>query len=140
MAARAPVLGKVLIVDDEVDTADMLKKILQLEGHTVELAFSGREALKYLGVEPLKPSVTLPDMLILDIMMPEMDGITVYQKLMAAAHTKSLPIVVLTARSQNQDSRLLSLSVAGYIPKPFDVKDLCAIVNGVLVNVEEKRR
>ena len=140
MANLAPVLGTILVIDDEADAAAMIKRILQREGHAVELAFSGREALKFLGVEPLDSSAPLPDMLILDIMMPEMDGITVYRKLKAAAHTKPLPIVVLTARSQNQDSRLLSLSVAAYIPKPFDVKDLRAIVNGVLANVREKRR
>jgi len=112
---------KVLIVDDEPDTLELVKLVLESGGFETVLATTGKEALKKL--EALRP-----DLVLLDIMMPDMDGWEVFRKI-KEKNTK-MPIAILTAKAQNFD-RLLGLHVLkadDYITKPFGKNELISRV------------
>ena len=108
---------KIMVVDDEPDTVDLVKLVLETEGFEVITAFSGAECLKKLALEK-------PDAMLLDIMMPEMDGWEVFKKI--REKYKDLPVAMLTVRNRDID-KMLGLHVLkadDYITKPFGRKDL----------------
>ncbi len=108
---------KIMVVDDEPDTVDLVKLVLEKEGFEVIIAFSGRECLEKIALEK-------PDAVLLDIMMPEMDGWEVFKKI--RERFEELPVAMLTVRSQDID-KMLGLHVLkanDYITKPFGRKDL----------------
>ncbi len=107
---------KVLIVDDEPDTLELVKLVLESGGFETLLAKSGIEAVAQIEKKP--------DLVLLDIMMPDMDGWDVFRKIKEKDST--IPIVILTAKAQNID-RLLGLHVLkadDYITKPFGKNEL----------------
>jgi two-component system alkaline phosphatase synthesis response regulator PhoP len=106
-------MAKLLVVDDEKDIVELLTFLLQKDGHHIIHAFNGIEALKLVAVE-------IPDLIILDIMMPEMDGYAVYSKLSENPITRSIPILILTARAKMRDLFEVAPNVASYVEKPFD--------------------
>jgi two-component system response regulator VicR len=108
---------KVLVVDDEPDTLELVKLVLESAGFKTLLATSGKEALKL-------AEASKPDLVLLDIMMPDMDGWEVFRKL--KEKDPAIPIAILTAKAQNID-RLLGLHVLkadDYITKPFGKNEL----------------
>jgi two-component system response regulator VicR len=108
---------KIMVVDDEPDTVDLIKLVLETEGFEVVSAYSGMECLEKLEIE--KPAAVL-----LDIMMPEMDGWEVFKKI--REKYEDLPVAMLTVRNQDID-KMLGLHVLkadDYITKPFGRKDL----------------
>ncbi len=108
---------KVLIVDDEPDTLELVKLVLESGGFETVLAASGKEALD-------KLETSKPDLVLLDIMMPDMDGWGVFRKI--KEKNSMVPIAILTAKAQNFD-RLLGLHVLkadDYITKPFGKNEL----------------
>ncbi len=108
---------KVLIVDDEPDTLELVKLVLESDGFKTVQAGNGIEALK-------EVDVSKPDLVILDIMMPDMDGWEVFRKI--KEKDPKMPIAILTAKAQNID-RLLGLHVLkaeDYITKPFGKNEL----------------
>lgn len=108
---------KIMVVDDEPDTVDLIKLVLETEGFEVITAFSGNECLDRLPLEN-------PDAVLLDIMMPEMDGWEVFKKI--REKYKKLPVAILTVRNQDID-KMLGLHVLkanDYITKPFGRKEL----------------
>lgn len=112
---------KVLIVDDEPDTIELVKLVLESGGFETVLAASGKEALNEL-------EVSKPDIVLLDIMMPDMDGWEVFRKI--KEKNAKMPIAILTAKAQNFD-RLLGLHVLkadDYITKPFGKNELISRV------------
>ncbi len=108
---------KIMVVDDEPDTVDLVKLVLETEGFEVITAYSGRECLEKLDKEK-------PDAVLLDVMMPEMDGWEVFKKI--KKKYKDLPVAMLTVRNQDIDKMLglHVLKVNDYITKPFGRKDL----------------
>lgn len=109
-------MKKIMVVDDEPDTVDLIKLVLETEGFEVISAYSGRECLEKLEKE--KPAAVL-----LDIMMPEMDGWEVFKKI---REKYELPVAMLTVRNQDID-KILGLHVLkadDYITKPFGRMDL----------------
>ena len=105
--------GKVLIVDDEIHVVQILDYKLKKAGYQVLGASSGPQALEMCKQEP-------PDIILLDIMMPEMDGWEVLAKLKADDATKNIPVFMLTAKAQRADlMKGLSRGVDHYIIKPF---------------------
>ena len=106
---------KILLVDDEDDIREVAKLSLQMmRGWEVDTAASGVEALRLASESP-------PDAILLDVMMPEMDGPAVVQQLQADDATAEIPVVFLTAKVQGSDQRRFEhLGVAGVLPKPFD--------------------
>lgn len=108
---------KVLIVDDEPDTLELIKLVLESGGFETVLAPTGKDALDLIGSSK-------PDLVLLDIMMPDMDGWDVFRKI--KEEDSELPIAILTAKAQNID-RLLGLHVLkadDYITKPFGKNEL----------------
>lgn len=108
---------KILIVDDEPDTVDLVKLVLETEGFEVMTAYSGKQCLELLDVK-------MPDAVLLDLMMPEMDGWEVFKKI--KEKYEDLPVAMLTVRNQDIDIMLglHVLKANDYITKPFGRKDL----------------
>ncbi len=119
---------KVLIVDDEPDTLELVKLVLESGGFTTMLAKSGSEALNI--IEDSKP-----DLVLLDIMMPDMDGWEVFRKI--KEKFAGIPVAILTAKAQNID-RLLGLHVLkadDYITKPFGKNELIDRVRKLMLTI-----
>jgi len=126
-------MGNILVVDDEPEVVTLLRFLLEREGHAVAEASNGQVALKVLGLEPPDPAATLPDLMILDIMMPVMDGFALNSRLQSFPSTRSLPVIVLTAKGQKmRDLFQSSSNVAAYVQKPFDPKMLKDLIAGIL--------
>jgi DNA-binding response OmpR family regulator len=106
---------------------DLIRLILGRKGFTVTGATGGREGLELVAK-------SLPDVVLLDLMMPDMDGWEVYQKLKANEATREIPVIVVTAKAQSID-KVLGLHIAkvdDYITKPFGPQDLIESIEKVL--------
>jgi DNA-binding response OmpR family regulator len=118
---------RVVYIEDEQEMIDLVKLILSRKRFEVIGANGGREGLD--AVRKISPAVIL-----LDLMMPDMDGWEVYQQLKADESTRDIPVIVITAKAQNID-KVLALHIAkvdDYIPKPFTPKDLLDSIEKVL--------
>lgn len=111
---------KILVVDDQPINVQVLKRKLEREQLQVLTAFSGAEALETVAKEK-------PDLILLDVMMPDMDGIEVCTRLQASEETKSIPVIFVTARA-SKESKLEGLGVGAvdYITKPIDLDETFA--------------
>lgn len=126
-------MATILIVDDEPEIVTLLRFILEKDGHAVVEATNGRAAMQVLGIDPPNPDVKLPDLMILDIMMPVMDGYTLNTRLQDFPSTRALPVIVLTAKGQRmRDLFESSPNVSAYVQKPFDPKMLRELITGIL--------
>ena len=115
--------SRILIAEDEVNIAESLSFILGRAGYDVDAVADGEAALRQ--VRKL-----MPDLLILDVMLPGMNGFELLKTLRADARLKHLPVIVLTARTQPHDRELAeSIGVAAYLTKPFSNRDLVAHVS-----------
>ncbi len=117
----------VVCVEDEPEMIDLVKLILGRKGFDLVGAVGGREGLE--TVRKLKP-----DLVLLDLMMPDMDGWEVYQQMKADDELKNIPVIVVTAKAQSID-KVLGLHIAkvdDYVTKPFGPQELLQSVNKVL--------
>ncbi len=121
-------MAKILIVDDEEHIVALMRFILEKSGHNVSSAGNGQEALRVLGVDPSDEALVLPDLMILDVMMPIMDGYTAALAIRNCPRTAALPIVVVTAKGDMRHLFEAIPSVAVFFEKPFDPKDLRAVI------------
>jgi DNA-binding response OmpR family regulator len=126
--ARVPgeeVSKRVLIVEDEQDVADLVADVLDLEGFEAQVARSGETALD--------DALTFhPDVVLLDLMMPGVDGFEVARRLQAHPETNSLPIVVMTAM-HDAPSRAQEVGTYLFLAKPFDIGDLIQTVERAMI-------
>ncbi|MBI4677348.1 MAG: response regulator [Elusimicrobia bacterium] len=123
----------ILIVDDEPEIVTLLRAVLAKDGFTIAEASNGQAALERLGIDPRTPGTILPDLIVLDIMMPVMDGYELNKRLQADPTAKDIPIVVLTAKGQKmRDLFEVAPNVAAYIQKPFDPKTLRELIAGII--------
>jgi len=123
---------KVLIVEDEKDIIKMLEYNLKKEGLRVLSVRDGEDALDSANRE-------LPDLIILDLMLPGMDGLEVCKELKKETKTAPIPVIMLTAKSQESDKVLgLELGADDYITKPFSPRELIARIKAVLRRTKEK--
>ncbi|MFA6319142.1 MAG: response regulator, partial [Elusimicrobiota bacterium] len=95
-------MAVILVVDDEKDTVALLRYMLEKDGHQVLEANDGEAALRAVGLDPAggedaAPAV-MPEIILLDVMMPKMDGYSVYARLQQSERTQGIPVVVLTAK------------------------------------------
>lgn len=121
----------VLVVDDEPDLRELLATRLRADGVRVATAADGHAALALLA----GPAETLPQLVLLDLMMPGVDGWHVLRRLRAQETTRDLPVIVLTARDSPQDRATgAELGVADYIHKPFDLGALVREIEGTLAS------
>ena len=118
--------SKILIVDDNVDAVELLEKRLRSEGYNTADAYDGEEGLK-------KVVEYNPDLIILDVMMPKLDGYEVCKRLKTDENTRYIPVLMLTAKS-DVESKVKGLDIGAddYLPKPFDYKELSARVRSLL--------
>lgn len=118
---------RILVVEDEIDIAELIKHTLERTGDAaVEVASSGDAALKAVTETP-------PDLVILDLNLPSIDGTEVCRLLRARPATAALPIIMLTARTAESDRVLgLDLGADDYVTKPFSLRELAARVRAVL--------
>jgi two-component system, OmpR family, response regulator MtrA len=108
----------VLIADDDADILSLVKAVLERSGHEVVAASDGTEALA--SVRARKP-----DLVVLDIAMPEVDGLEVLRRLRADPTTSELPVVLLSARAQEADvERGFAIGASAYLKKPFSPREL----------------
>ena len=111
-------MKKLLVVEDEIDLANALKMRFESIGYAVDTAIDGQQALQKVRDNP-------PDLIILDLMLPKIDGYKVSRILKFDEKYKDIPIIMLTAKAQEKDKELgLQVGASAYIVKPFDSKDL----------------
>jgi DNA-binding response OmpR family regulator len=117
---------RILVVDDEPDLIAVLRMGLQMEGFEVLEAADGAAGLE-------RARADKPDLIVLDLMLPKMDGYQVCRSLKFDSRYKSLPIFILSARPGEQDRRLaLEMGADDFIRKPYDLKELVAKIRGRL--------
>ena len=119
-------MKKILIVDDEKDLVEMLEVRIGALGYEVFKAYDGQEGLE-------KARETKPDLIILDIMMPKMNGYEVCRFLKFDEEFKNIPILMLTARGQDQDKKVGDdVGADAYMTKPFDGNELVTKIKEML--------
>jgi diguanylate cyclase (GGDEF)-like protein len=124
---------RILVVDDDPDIARFLRLTLTMEGFQVETAGDGQQAIDII-------SGWQPDLVLVDLMMPGVDGLEVTRRLRANAMTTALPVIMLTAKGQTADKVVgLEAGADDYIVKPFDTMELVARVRGTLRRNQEFR-
>jgi phosphate regulon transcriptional regulator PhoB len=119
-------MGTILIVEDERDIADLVKYHLEKEGLAARVIGDGKQAWDLIARDH-------PDLVVLDLMLPGMDGLELCRRLRANTATRSIPIIMLTARADEVDRIIgLELGADDYVPKPFSPRELVARVRAVL--------
>jgi len=125
---------RILVVDDEIDLLELVRYNLVKEGYDVVCVGSGEEALKAARKDP-------PDLIVLDLMLPTVDGLEVCRRLKAEARTRDIPIVMLTAKSEETDVISgLDRGADDYIAKPFSPRVLTARIKALLRRHDTKRQ
>jgi two-component system response regulator VicR len=118
---------RILCIEDHPEMIELIRLILGRRGYEVEGAVGGREGLEAMAANP-------PDLVLLDLMMPDVDGWEVYRQIKAQKEISHVPVIVVTAKAQGID-RVLGLHIAGvddYITKPFGPKELTQSVERIL--------
>jgi len=126
-AEMAEISKKVVYIEDEPEMIDLVRLILSRKGYEVIGANGGRE-----GLDTIRQK--LPDLVLLDLMMPDMDGWDVYQQMKSVEATRDIPVIVITAKAQSID-KVLGLHIAkvdDYISKPFSPQELVESVEKVI--------
>jgi CheY-like chemotaxis protein len=118
----------ILIVDDSNTNNFLLESILESEGFNTSTAFSGKEALKLISNEK-------PDLILLDIMMPNLDGFSVLEELQQRTDTKQIPVVFVTAKNEEALwQKAIDNGARDLILKPIDVTKVIDVVKKILIN------
>jgi phosphate regulon transcriptional regulator PhoB len=119
-------MGTILVVEDERDIADLVKYHLEKAGLPARIVADGKHALDLISREP-------PDLVILDLMLPSLDGLEVCRRLRGSPATQGIPVIMLTAKAEEVD-RIVGLEMGAddYVPKPFSPRELVARVKAVL--------
>jgi phosphate regulon transcriptional regulator PhoB len=125
-------MAKILIVDDEKDIADLVAYNLEKEGFDTIKAYDGGDVLKTVKTQK-------PDLIILDLMLPRMNGLDLCKAIRANPETAHLPIIMLTAKADEVDKIIgLEIGADDYMTKPFSVKELMARVRSIFRRIQER--
>jgi two-component system, chemotaxis family, chemotaxis protein CheY len=122
----------ILVVDDDPDILEALSEILEAEGFEIRRARNGKEALERLEPDP-------PQLILLDLMMPVMDGWEFAQRMRQRPSVASIPLIVLSA-DRNVGSKALDIGAVGHLAKPFELNDLLDMVRSALKGPSETPR
>jgi DNA-binding response OmpR family regulator len=123
-------MARVMVVDDDAVILELITMNLQLEGHEVVTAMTGTQALQVARDE-------LPEVLVLDVMIPDMDGFEVCRTLGQDDATSGIPVVLLSARALHSDVEAgLRAGAVEYVTKPFDPLELVAVVERYATSVD----
>ncbi|MBN1993258.1 MAG: response regulator [Anaerolineae bacterium] len=136
----------IMVVDDNPEFLDGIQLILQMEGFEVWTVTSGQQALDELfavfqaKIKNLNPDRHLPDLILADIMMPEMDGYAFYGHVRNNPYLNHIPFIFLTAKDSLEDIRYgKELGSDDYLPKTSETEDLLAAIRGKLKRIEQRR-
>jgi two-component system alkaline phosphatase synthesis response regulator PhoP len=122
--------GKILVVDDEIYIVHILDFSLGMEGYEVLTALDGEQAVD-------KARSEHPDLIVLDIMMPKLDGYETCKILKAGEDTKNIPVILLSAKGRNVDQKIgFEVGADDYITKPFNSGELMARINRIMRKAE----
>ncbi len=122
---KRPLVSRVLIVEDEVNIVESLSFLLEREGFEVTSVLDGAQALSFIDENR-------PDLLILDVMLPGVDGYEILRKIRANAKLKDMPVVMLTAKMQQHDRRTAEqIGVNAFVTKPFSNAEVVSIVKNL---------
>ena len=125
--------GRILVVDDEIYIVHILDFSLGMEGYEVITALDGEQALE-------KARTEKPDLIVLDIMMPKLDGYETCKMLKAEAATKDIPVILLSAKGRNVDQKIgFEVGADDYITKPFSPRKLVERINAILGQTSSHR-
>ena len=120
-------MSRILLVEDDADMVNLARRWLERAGHAVQHTADGPAALKLVEADPL------PDLVLLDVMLPKMDGFELLRRLRAAPRTKSLPVMMVTSFSRDKDvERGRSLGANDYLVKPLMELDFLKRVEHLL--------
>ena len=126
--------GRILVVDDEIYIVHILDFSLGMEGYEVVTALDGEQALE-------KARAEKPDLIVLDIMMPRLDGYETCKQLKADAATKDIPVILLSAKGRNVDQKVgFEVGADDYITKPFSPRKLVERINAILGHGTSQQR
>lgn len=116
----------ILVIEDEEDIVELLRYNLEREGYQVSAAHTGVDGFR-------KARTLKPDLVLLDLMLPEMNGLEICRRLKESASTKSIPIIMLTAKTEEADTVSgLEMGADDYVPKPFSPRVLLARIRAVM--------
>jgi two-component system, OmpR family, alkaline phosphatase synthesis response regulator PhoP len=123
-------MSRILVVEDDKDISELIAHYLRKAGHAIDIAASGTAAVAHAKSAP-------PDLIVLDLMLPGMDGLVVCQTLRANPATAAIPIIMLTARGEEAE-RIAGLEVGAddYVTKPFSPRELTARVAALLRRIQ----
>jgi DNA-binding response OmpR family regulator len=125
---------RILIVEDDPDIAQLVARYLDKAGYVTERVTTGRDAVQAISVKP-------PDLLVLDLMLPQLDGLEVCRLVRANEATEGLPIIMLTARAEESERIVgLELGADDYLAKPFSPSELVARVRALLRRATRETR
>ena len=125
--------GKILVVDDEIYIVHILDFSLGMEGYEVVTALDGEQALEKVKTEK-------PDLIVLDIMMPKLDGYEVCKNIKSSATTQHIPVILLSAKGRNVDQKLgFDVGADDYITQPFRPRKLVERINQLLGQTVSER-
>ena len=126
--------GRILVVDDEIYIVHILDFSLGMEGYEVITALDGEQALE-------KARTEKPDLIVLDIMMPKLDGYETCKRLKADAITKDMPVILLSAKGRNVDQKVgFEVGADDYITKPFSPRKLVERITAILGHGTSQQR
>jgi len=118
--------GEILVVDDDPIFCSIMNELLRRHGYRVQVAFSVADAMELLRSSK-------PDLILTDVMMPEVDGLTLVRALRSDPGWDQIPTVVVSARVMEMDRQAAAAAGAdGFLPKPFSFQNLHAMINGYL--------
>ena len=125
--------GRILVVDDEIYIVHILDFSLGMEGYEVTTALDGEAALERVAEQK-------PDLIVLDIMMPKLDGYETCKILKAESGTKDIPVILLSAKGRNVDQKIgFEVGADDYITKPFSPRKLVERINAILGQTSPNR-
>lgn len=126
-------MARILVVDDEKNIVELVQYNLQREGYEVLVAYDGNEALSVTHTQK-------PDLIVLDVMLPGMDGLEVCRRLSQDEQTRNIPVIMLSARADELDKVLgLELGADDYVTKPFSPRELVARIKARLRRLQVDR-
>src|SRR5580698_1729803 len=124
---------KILVVEDDRDISELISYNLEREGYEIACLYDGGQAVEFVNKRK-------PELIILDLMLPEVDGIEICRTLKSDPNTKHIPIVMLTAKSEEADVVVgLQMGADDYIPKPFSPKVLAARIKAITRRIADQQ-
>jgi len=125
-------VANILVVDDDEGLAATVSFILKKKGYQVQEIDDGAKVLERLGVKPARSGVSIPDLILLDLDLPVIDGYTIIRHLYDNTPTRSIPVVIMSGRGQRIELSEMSPNVKAYIEKPVQLEYLLAVIGEAL--------